>query len=167
MVDTCQHPVVTVAVALTAFAFAIGVVSMGFGAYPLSIAEVFDAARGRAADPLARVVVLEWRLPVVVATVAFGGVLAVGGAIFQSLTRNPLGSPDIIGFDAGAYTAVVLTMLVFDERGFEMLAAASLVGGLVTALVVYALSYRRGVQGFRLIIVGIGVAAMLGSVNRT
>ena len=47
-----------------------------------------------------------------------GSFSGVGGAIFQSLTRNPLGSPDIIGFDAGSYTAVVITMLVVGTSNY-------------------------------------------------
>jgi len=110
-------------------------------------------------------IVVEWRTPVAVAAVLFGALLGIGGAIFQSLTRNPLGSPDVIGFDAGAYTAVVVTILLLGTGGYWMLATASLGGGLLTALVVYLLAHRRGIQGFRLIIVGIGVSAMLGSAN--
>lgn len=156
---------IAVVVVLVVVAVAVGTLSMGLGDYPLSVREIFGAVTGRRDDGFARMVVLEWRLPVVLAAIVFGGVLGVGGAIFQSLTRNPLGSPDIIGFDSGAYTAVVMTMLILDARDFRSLAAASLLGGIATALVVYALAYRRGVQGFRLIIVGIGVSAMLGSLN--
>ncbi|WP_347401268.1 FecCD family ABC transporter permease [Microbacterium esteraromaticum] len=71
----------------------------------------------------------------------------------------------MIGFDVGAYTAVVITILVLDGGSSWSLTAAALVGGLGTAIVVYALAYRRGIRGFRLIVVGIAVAAMLGSVN--
>lgn len=154
-----------VATILLAIAVVVAAASLGIGDYPLSIGEVVAALRGQRSGEFSAIVVREWRLPVAIAAVVFGAVLGVGGAIFQSLTRNPLGSPDIIGFDAGAYTAVVVAMLVLERRQFETLAAASLLGGLVTALVVYLLAYRRGVQGFRLIIVGIGVSAMLGSLN--
>ena len=59
-----------------------------------------------------RTIVLEWRLPIAVAAVVFGALLAIGGAIFQSLTRNPLGSPDVIGFDAGSYTAAGMATVI-------------------------------------------------------
>lgn len=109
--------------------------------------------------------VLGWRFPVSLAALVCGALLALGGAIVQSLTKNPLGSPDIIGFDAGSYTGVVLTILVLGHETLAWTAPAALLGGLLTALVVYGLSYRRGVAGFRLIIVGIGVSAILGSIN--
>lgn len=154
-----------VTIALTGFSIVVGALSLGFGDYPLSIRQIVGALSGTGDDDFASMVVLEWRLPIIIGAIVLGGVLGIGGAIFQSLTRNPLGSPDVIGFDSGAYTAVVVTMLVFDERNFRLLAGVSLIGGVATALTVYALSYRRGVHGFRLIIVGIGLSAMLGSIN--
>lgn len=138
--------------------------SLTLGDYPLSLSEVLATFAG-AGEGFHRMIVLEWRVPVAVAAVVFGALLGIGGAIFQSLTRNPLGSPDVIGFDAGAYTAVVLTILVMGAGGYWTVAAAALAGGLLTAFAVYVLAYRRGIQGFRLIIVGIGVSALLGSVN--
>ncbi len=134
------------------------------GDYPLTLADVTAALSGRA-DKLITMIVMEWRMPIVIAAVLFGALLGIGGAIFQSLTRNPLGSPDVIGFDAGSYTAVVLVMLVFGSQGSWSVAGASIAGGLVTALLVYILAWRRGMHGFRLIIVGIAVSAMLGSIN--
>ncbi|MFF0695900.1 FecCD family ABC transporter permease [Streptomyces tendae] len=133
------------------------------GSYPLSPGDVTSVLTGGASGSV-RTVVLEWRAPRIVAAVLFGAALAVGGAIFQSLTRNPLGSPDFIGFTTGSYTGVVLTMLA-GASSYAALAAGALAGGLGTALAVYLLAFRRGVQGFRLIVVGIAVGALLSSVN--
>lgn len=71
----------------------------------------------------------------------------------------------MIGFDAGSYTAVVVTILLVGSTGYWSIAGAAVAGGLITAILVYLLAYRRGVQGFRLIIVGIAVSAVLGSIN--
>lgn len=155
---------VTVSAALFIFAVAVATVAITLGDYPLTLADVI-AALGGSGEKFHRTIVWEWRLPVAIAAVVFGGLLGIGGAIFQSLTRNPLGSPDVIGFDAGSYTAVVVTMLVFGSRNYWSVATAAILGGLATAFVVYLLAYRRGIQGFRLIIVGIGITAMLGSLN--
>ncbi|MFJ6069538.1 FecCD family ABC transporter permease [Streptomyces sp. NPDC093065] len=133
------------------------------GSYPLSPGDVVSVLTGEASRSV-RTVVLEWRAPRIVAAVLFGAALAVGGAVFQSLTRNPLGSPDFIGFTTGSYTGVVLTMLA-GASGYAALAAGALAGGLATALAVYLLAFRRGVQGFRLIVVGIAVGALLSSFN--
>lgn len=145
-------------------ATSLALVSITLGDYPLSITEVLSALVG-AGESFQQMIVLEWRSPVAVAAVVFGALLGIGGAIFQSLTRNPLGSPDVIGFDAGAYTAVVITILVMGSGSYWSVAGAALAGGLLTALAVYVLAYRQGIQGFRLIIVGIGLSAMLGSIN--
>ncbi|MFT4232548.1 MAG: iron chelate uptake ABC transporter family permease subunit [Leucobacter sp.] len=155
---------ITVSAACFVIAIGAAVVALTLGQYPLALDQVATALVGGGAS-FHRTIVLEWRLPVAVAAVLFGGLLGIGGAIFQSLTRNPLGSPDLIGFDAGSYTAVVISILLLGTSGYWTLASAALIGGLATAFVVYLLSYRRGVQGFRLIIVGIGISAMLGSIN--
>lgn len=155
---------VTTAVILTALAMVAALAAITLGDYPLTLSDVWDVLTG-GGEKFHRMIVLEWRLPVAIAAVVFGALLGVGGAIFQSLTRNPLGSPDVIGFDAGSYTAVVLTILAVGSTGYWNIAAAAIIGGLATAFIVYVLAYRRGVQGFRLIIVGIGVSAMLGSIN--
>lgn len=150
---------------LFTLAILLGLLAMRYGEYPLTLEEVVAAFLGREVEGPASMIVLEWRAPIVVAALVFGALLAMGGAIFQSLTRNPLGSPDIIGFDAGSYTAVVVTIILLGNRSYWTIASGSLIGGLLTAFVVYVLAYRRGIQGFRLIIVGIGVTAILGSLN--
>ena len=154
----------TTSLVLLAIAMGMAYAAVFLGDYPLTPADVAAALTGGADDFTAKVV-REWRLPVAIAAVLFGVLLGIGGAIFQSLTRNPLGSPDVIGFDAGSYTAVVVVMLVLGAQRSWTIAVAAIAGGLITALAVYLLAYRRGVQGFRLIIVGIAVAAALGSVN--
>lgn len=135
-----------------------------FGEFPLTGPELVAALLGTG-DPFHQTVVVQWRLPMALAALVFGALLGTAGAVFQSMTRNPLGSPDVIGFDAGAYTAVVVCVLVVGDASYWATAAAALIGGLSTALVVYLLAQRRGLQGFRLIIVGIAVTAVLGSVN--
>ncbi|MBK7820297.1 MAG: iron chelate uptake ABC transporter family permease subunit [Tessaracoccus sp.] len=155
---------VATSVALFAAAVLMATWAIRYGDYPLTAAEVFGTLAGRG-DDFTAMIVLEWRLPVAISAVLFGAMLGVGGAIFQSLTRNPLGSPDLIGFDAGSYTAVVLLILLLGNANYWAVAGASLLGGMATALVVYLLARRRGVQGFRLIIVGIAMSALLGSVD--
>ena len=137
--------------------------SVTLGTIPLSVGEVVAALTG-SGDAQVTTVVLDWRLPRVVGAVLFGAALGISGAVFQSLTRNPLGSPDVIGFTTGAFTGVVLTLLL-GLTSYAALTAGALAGGLVTAFAVYLLAFRRGVQGFRFIIVGIAVSAFLGAVN--
>ncbi|WP_407975867.1 FecCD family ABC transporter permease [Brucella pseudogrignonensis] len=149
--------------ALAILSLGIAAISLTSGKYPIALIDVLGALVGQG-DDMVRMIVVEWRLPRVALAFLLGGALAMSGAIFQSLTRNPLGSPDIIGFSAGSYTGALVVILLL-SGGYYETAAGALIGGIVTAMAVYLLAYRRGVQGFRLIVVGIGVAAMLSAFN--
>ena len=137
------------------------VIVLGLGSFQVSVPDVVRALFGEGPQAV-RTVVLKWRLSRVVLAVLIGLALGASGAIFQSLTRNPLGSPDIVGFSTGAYTGAIVAIILIDT-GQPAVVSGALVGGLLTAFAVYLLAYRRGVQGFRLIVVGIAVTAMLGS----
>lgn len=138
--------------------------ALALGDYPLSLAQVWAALVNDPEAGFARTVVAEWRAPRAVAAAIFGAALGVSGAVFQSLTRNPLASPDIIGFSAGSYTGALIVIILVHGTAIQ-LAGGAIVGGMVTAALVYLFAWRRGVQGFRLIIVGIAVSAMLTSFN--
>ena len=154
------------AMLLALAACGIGLISLASGTYAVPLHDVLGVLLGYAdaGDDVVRTVVIEWRLPRVALALLLGGALGMSGAIFQSLTRNPLGSPDIIGFSAGSYTGALIVMLLF-SGGYYETAAGALVGGIMTAATVYILAWCRGVQGFRLIVVGIGIAAMLSAFN--
>lgn len=144
-------------------ALAVAVVALATGDYDVSIAEVLQAFTGNAPG-LAQTIVMEWRLPRVLSSLLFGAALGISGGVFQSMTRNPLGSPDIIGFNTGAYTGALIVMLTLGGS-YAGVATGALVGGILTAVAVYLLAFRNGSQGFRLIIVGIGISAMLAAFN--
>ncbi|WP_430781493.1 FecCD family ABC transporter permease [Actinoplanes sp. G11-F43] len=133
------------------------------GSYRLGPGQVLSALAGGQTG-LVHDIVVEWRLPRVAAAVVFGAALGVSGAVFQSMLRNPLADPGVIGFAHGSYTGALIVILVVDGT-YTQLVAGALAGGMATALVVYLLAYRQGVRGFRLIVVGIGVSAMLQSLN--
>lgn len=144
-------------------AIGVGLVALGVGDYAVSVPDVVRALVGETTS-VVRTVVVDWRLPRVLLALLLGAALGVSGAIFQSMTRNPLGSPDIIGFNTGAYTGALVVILLLGGSYYDI-AAGAMVGGLATAGLVYVLAFRGGVQGFRLIIVGIGISAVLSSVN--
>lgn len=152
-----------ICLALLVLSVCVTVFSLLSGKYPITLTDILRAFTGDG-DAQVRMIVMEWRLPRIALAFLLGAALAMSGAIFQSLTRNPLGSPDIIGFSAGSYTGALVVMLLF-SGGYYETAIGALIGGILTAIAVYLLAYQRGVQGFRLIIVGIGVAAMLSSFN--
>ena len=156
---------VVVCVLLALVTVVAGLASMTIGAYEVSFSDVFRALVDPNSDPDARQVVFAWRFPRVLFAALCGAALALSGGIFQSLTRNPLGSPDIIGFGVGAQFGVTLTMVVLDLNTYLYKAAGALVGGLITAVLVYGLAMKHRASSFRLIIVGIGVSAGLGSLT--
>jgi iron complex transport system permease protein len=139
------------------------VATLGTGDYPLPIAAVLRTLVGLG-TPADDFIVLTLRLPRVLTGALIGAALGVSGGLLQSLTRNPLGSPDIIGLTTGSMTGALVVMLVL-HGSMGAIAIGALVGGVATAVVVYLLAVRRGVQTLRLILVGLGVSAMLLSVN--
>jgi iron complex transport system permease protein len=139
------------------------VVSIGTGDFPLSAGDVVATLVGRG-DPASEFIVETLRLPRVLTAVLVGAAFGIAGAIFQSISRNPLGSPDMIGFTVGSVTGAVLVILVIDGTTSQI-AAGAIGGGLVTAVIIYVLALRGGVQGYRLVLVGIGVAAVLQAIN--
>lgn len=71
-----------------------------------------------------------------------GGALGMSGAIFQSIIRNPLGSPDVIGFNMGAYTGALIAITLFNG-GYYYIAGGALAGGILSALAIYLLAAAR------------------------
>lgn len=144
-------------------AVAVLIAALVSGRIHIPILDVIDVLMGNG-QRRTRLVVLQWRMPRATAALLFGALLGLGGAVFQSITRNPLGSPDVVGFDAGAYTGAILA-ITFAGGGWLVLAGSAIAGGLLTAFAVYLLTWHKGIQGFQLIVVGIGVSAMLNSAN--
>jgi iron complex transport system permease protein len=112
--------------------------------------------------PGASFTVGQLRLPRAVLSVLAGLSFGLGGVAFQIMLRNPLASPDIIGISSGASAAAVFAIVVLSLKG-PIVSVFAVTAGLGVALLVYALSFRNGVAGTRLILVGIGVSAMLES----
>jgi len=154
---------VVVGAATVAAILTLAVLSLGWGTYPVAPDAVLRALLG-SGTALDTTVVVGWRLPRVFAAVTLGALLAIAGALFQTVTRNPLASPDILGLSNGAFTGMLIT-LVLVSSSWPARAAGALVGCLAASLLIWLLAYRGGIQGFRLIVVGIGVSAMLASLN--
>lgn len=146
---------------LAGVAFLLFCWGMTIGDYPLGLSGVVSAlfGSGDAADLL---VVRELRLPRALVGLLAGAAFGLSGAVFQTIMRNPLASPDMIGINAGASTAVVAGIVFGFGAGVGTL-VLGLGGGLLTALLIYALAWKRGTTGYRIVLVGIGVAALCTS----
>ena len=161
---------VLVCALLAAATFLLLCIGLGRGDYPMSVPQVIEVLLG-GGERIERFIVLDLRLPRGIGGLVVGAALAVSGAITQSLSRNALASPDILGITAGASAAAV-ALLVVTGGGTVVgvlaslgLPLAALTGGVLTAAVIYLLAWKRGVDGFRLVLIGIGVNAMLVAVT--
>ncbi|CAG7574616.1 iron complex transport system permease protein [Barrientosiimonas humi] len=112
--------------------------------------------------PVASFLVMESKLPRAVVGTLAGISFGVSGAVFQSMLRNPLASPDVIGVSMGASAAAVIGILWFGLEGGPV-ALLAIGGGLLVALAVTVLSGSRGTATMKLILIGIGLAAALQS----
>ncbi|MCK9923695.1 iron chelate uptake ABC transporter family permease subunit [Frankia sp. AgPm24] len=153
----------TVSTILAVGVLVLGVWTLMTGDYPASPGEVVRSLVGHG-PPGLEVIVNRFRLPRLLIAIAVGAALGVAGGIFQSISANPLGSPDIIGLTTGSATGALAVILVFPHAAVGVPVGA-LLGGLVTAALVYLLALRDGSLGSRLVLVGIGVTAILESVN--
>ncbi|MFE6127400.1 FecCD family ABC transporter permease [Streptomyces sp. NPDC056437] len=137
----------------TFLAFCLG---MTIGDIPYSFMDVVRALLGTA-DPGTQLIVQELRLPRAVAGLLVGFAFGVSGALFQTMTLNPLASPDMIGITQGAGAAVVAGIVLGWDGGLST-QALGLIGALTAALLVYLLAWKRGTTGYRIVLVGIGIA---------
>ncbi|NBM19324.1 iron chelate uptake ABC transporter family permease subunit [Streptomyces sp. GC420] len=148
---------------LAATAASASVVLIGTGDYPIPAAGVVRTLLGDG-DPGQEFIVNDLRLPRVLVALLVGAALAVSGAVFQSVSRNPLGSPDVIGFGQGG-TVGALGVIVLFKGDSNAVALGAVVACLATGVLVYLLAWKRGVHGYRLVLVGIGVNAILTAFN--
>nr|WP_229861485.1 iron chelate uptake ABC transporter family permease subunit [Streptomyces xanthochromogenes] len=144
---------------LAVLALAAGVVLIGTGDFTIPPADVISSLLG-SGSPAQDFIINELRLPRVLVALLVGASLGISGALFQSISRNPLGSPDVIGFGQGSSVGALI-VIVFLHGGTVAVSLGALVGGLATGVAVYLLAWKKGVHGYRLVLVGIGAAAML------
>ena len=155
---------VIVGLMLLVLSLAVAVVSLRLGKFPVSTQEVIDALQGQGRR-IVQVVVVTWKLPRILLGLVAGLALGVAGAVFQTITRNPLGSPDLIGFSTGAQTGILVSVLLLPGSMLST-SLASFIGGAAVGAVTYLVSLRGGFTGLRFILVGIAISSMLVSVNR-
>ncbi len=152
------------AIALTILAFGIVLLlalwAVSLGSYTMPLSEALAAVRGIGSEDQV-FVVQTLRLPRIISAVLIGAALAVAGALFQGVVRNPLVSPDIIGIDTGASLFAVFWIVT--GKPATLLPLAAFAGAVLTAAIIYVLTWKRGVDTDRLILVGIGVGAAVAA----
>ncbi|SEI21516.1 FecCD family ABC transporter permease [Pseudomonas asplenii] len=129
---------------------------------PLTVLRVLAGA----ADPGLTFIVEQLRLPRLVLAALVGAALAVSGLILQSIIRNPLASPDLLGITSGASAAAVGYLSFFSlALGSQFLPLAAMAGAGLAALAIYLLAWKQGTSPLRLVLIGVGVSALLAAVT--
>ncbi|WP_137791461.1 iron ABC transporter permease [Bacillus sp. E(2018)] len=144
---------------------AVFIISVATGFASLTPSELFRTIMGQG-TPRENLILFEFRLPRIIVAILAGMGLAVSGAILQSITKNPLSDPGILGINAGAGLMVVVYIMFFTVETTSFLYVLplfALFGGMLTAFVIYIMSYIKGegVEPTRLVLVGVGLAAAL------
>ncbi len=162
-----------VALALVAFTLVVLVFSISYGAYNIAPLEVVQTLTGTLPQehPDYRnfnLVVHTFRLPRIVLAFLVGAALAVSGAIMQGITRNPLADPYLLGVSGGAALVAVALIVWLRELPISLLPWGAFAGALLTALLIYTLAWKRGSSSpIRLILIGIAIGAVIGSLTTT
>ncbi|MGW0708421.1 FecCD family ABC transporter permease [Streptomyces sp. NPDC002643] len=160
---------VGVTLLLAAVTFLLFCLSIAVGDFPIGLPQVVATILGRG-EQVDEFVIMDLRMPRALAGAVVGVALGVSGALTQSIARNPLASPDVLGITSGASTVAVFLVTVSGGAAAAItdsvgLSAAALLGGLGTGLLVYFLAWRRGIDGFRLILIGISVSAVMEAIT--
>ncbi|MEV7607442.1 iron chelate uptake ABC transporter family permease subunit [Paenarthrobacter sp. NPDC089322] len=146
------------------------------GSYTVTIPDfftiVFNHLTGGEKIPGASFIVMEHKLPRAAIGTLIGIAFGLAGGLFQTMLRNPLASPDIIGISYGASAAAVTAIVIFGASG-AVVSWAALGGALGVAAIIYSISRGTGTggggnrgnaAGSRLILAGVGIAAALHAV---
>ena len=150
---------VRVGISLLVATIVVFCITLSVGDFPVPLKDVVASVLGFG-KPDHDFIIRTLRLPRALTAILVGAAFGLSGAVFQALARNPLASPDIIGITAGASAAAVFA-IVFFSAGYVFVSTAALLGALLTALVVYLISYKHGMSPYRLVLVGIGLGAVL------
>jgi iron complex transport system permease protein len=161
-----QRPL-CVGILLAILCLVMGGLLLGSGTARFAPAEVLGGLFGHSDNASANRLIGRIRLPRLVTAALVGAALGMGGAVFQSLSRNVLGSPDLIGFTTGAASGAICAIMLFNAGPLATALGALASGGLTAVCVLWLA--RRGAAGssggYRLVLVGIGIGAMLSGLN--
>lgn len=151
------------AVSLTVIVFS-AAVQLCCGSFPVSLGDVWMTLCGQTTDERLTAIIINLRLPRVIAGLLVGANLALAGAVFQAITRNEMASPYLLGVSQGA-GLVAMLVIVLLPAALAWLPVLAMLGGIVAFAVVYAVAWRHGTSPVRLVLAGVIVGAVVGSVQ--
>ncbi|ELK48523.1 iron ABC transporter permease [Halobacillus sp. ACCC02827] len=145
-------------------------ISTGVGETMINPIDVFQTLIGNG-TAYHELIIQSFRLPRIIVSFLVGACLAVAGGILQSLVRNPLASPDIIGITGGASVAVVVFLMLFSDQNNSLMVSihwmplAAFIGAVITGFSVYFLARKKTTSALRLVLIGIGVSMFMKSLT--
>ncbi len=160
-----RRRLVAVLVGVLALVLVAMALSLAIGARDISLASVWDALFAFDPADAEQRLVREGRVTRTVIGVVAGAALAVAGALAQSVTRNPLADPGLLGLNAGAALAVVLGLTVFSVTTFTGQLWLAFAGAGITAILVLAIGGRGVASPLRLALAGAAVTAALAAIT--
>ncbi|MGO4344468.1 FecCD family ABC transporter permease [Paenibacillus sp. MCAF9] len=143
---------------------ALSILCLSIGGVSIPVKEIFLSLLGKNKEG-SDLIIMQFRMPRIVAAVLVGAALAVAGAVLQGVIRNPLASPDLLGVTGGASVAVVAFMTLFTRYSVHWIPFIAVAGAFVIAALNYALAWKNGVSPFRLVLIGIGISTAMGALT--
>jgi iron complex transport system permease protein len=136
-------------------------VGLASGDYSVPMPQVVGALMSDPdTPPDVAMIVMQLRMPRLLLALLVGLALGTAGAIAQAVMRNPLAEPGLLGINSGAALAAMVLMVGMERAPDYLLPAASFAGATGMALAIYVLSWRHGTSSLRIILIGIGLAAL-------
>ena len=163
---TTHRRTFAVGLALLALVLGLFVLALMIGRADITVLDALKAAVGIPVGSPTDFIVGQVRAPRALTAILVGAMLGLAGAIMQSLTRNPLASPDFIGISAGAGTGAVLTIWLVSASSLWVIAGGAIAGALIVSGLILLLSWRRGIVPLRLILAGIGMGFVAQSTTQ-
>lgn len=149
--------------------FVIGAyLSLRFGAISYSHQQLVETLRHPMTDSPVQDVVIDLRLPRMVAAILVGAAMAQSGAMMQGITRNVIADPGLLGINAGAGLALILGYAIFGSLHYSQILVICLLGSCLAAGLVFGLSYQvqKGYNQLRLILSGAMVASLFSAIGQ-
>ncbi|MDG3213225.1 iron ABC transporter permease [Streptococcus suis] len=149
--------------------FVIGAyLSLRFGAISYSHQQLVETLRHPMTDSPVQDVVIDLRLPRMVAAILVGAAMAQAGAMMQGITRNVIADPGLLGINAGAGLALILGYAIFGSLHYSQILVICLLGSCLAAGLVFGLSYQvqKGYNQLRLILSGAMVASLFSAIGQ-
>jgi len=157
-------------IALFILIITVSLISLNIGKVSISPAEVWQTIVGNGTAKQ-ELVLFEIRLPAILLAILVGAGMAISGAVLQTVTQNELAEPGILGINAGAGLAVLIYITVFQSTlgsqsqiGTFIMPLFAFAGAMLTAVLILALSWKKGLHTIRLLLVGIGINAGFSAV---